>query len=123
MTNQEIENLIQEKKNQVRTLNREIRELEKQHSLLSQRYEIAIVTIRTCKATTKGAFQSILEDKPIKVYLKPQKAFSNRQKAKDYAYTLRNQIHKGLIKFHGARYSHIAMLDKTKENYQVVWTC
>ena len=123
MTNQKIEQLIQEKKKQINKLEREIKELQEEHTLLKERYEIDIVVKRKCKKNTKGSFEDIREGCPIKMYLMPQKGFSQRQKAKSYAFKLRRKIEKGEIKIIGKKYSHIAMLDKTKQGYQIIWTC
>lgn len=123
MTNQQIEQLIQEKKKQINKLEREIKELQEEHTLLKERYEIDIVVKRKCKKNTKGSFEDIMEGCSIKVDLIPQQSFSQREKAKNYALKLRRKIQKGEIKIIGKKYSHIAMLDKTKKDYQIIWTC
>ena len=121
MNDQEIEKLIREKQNQINSLNREIKELRKQHSILSQRYQVAIVGTRKCKETTKGAV-GLRYNEPHKTYFIPQKAFSEKRKAKDYAYQIRVKIRKGLIKLKGKKYDHMVILDKTIKGYQVVWS-
>ena len=53
MTNQKIEQLIQEKKKKINKLEREIKELQEEHTLLKERYEIDIVVKRKCKKIQK----------------------------------------------------------------------
>lgn len=124
MTNQEIEKLIQEKRKQINYLNKEIEELKKQHSLLNQRYEVAIIAKRKCKKTTQGAILgSYLTPYPHKIYVIPQKAFMSNSSAKSYAYQLSRKIRHKEIKLNGKEYSHMAILDKTINGYQIIWTC
>lgn len=113
MTNEEIENLIAEKRTQINKLTKEIEELKKQHSILSERYEIVIIV------------KDNNDSRRNRVYGSHKKRFSNKEKAKSYGCQLKQKIRKRELKING-EYCHIAMLDRSRTDYApdypVVWT-